>query len=139
MLCFRRYVAHLKAFTLLETVIALAILGAVLGVMINIFTESLDRIQSSGKATFGVVLAQSLLDQAGQDVPLQRGEKSGVFEGGYQWHLRTEPYGEALDRQAWEPQPYLVSAIVSWQGEGPKNEVTLKTIHLSPMYSEGRP
>jgi len=121
-----------KAFTLLEVVIALAILGIASGTLINIFSESLNRIRHSERAVYASALAQSLLSRSGDEIAVQSGDKEGEAENGFRWQLHAEPYGDVQDREAWPMQAYKVSSRVYWNDRNEKEEVVLTTIRLLP-------
>ncbi len=122
-----------QGFTLLEVIIALAILGVSLAVLLRGFGGGLDRLRrSEAEATAGA-LAQSLLARLGHEWPVEEGDIAGEFTNGFHWRMRTEPYGEPEDRKAWPIGAYRVWAEVSWDiGDG-RRSVTLTTMRLRPQ------
>lgn len=121
-----------SGFTLIETVVALAILGLGLAVLFRVFGDVLDRdFQSESKAT-AASLAQSLEARLGQDLPIAPGLSSGAFGNGYHWQVEISPYGEARDRVAWPISPYQILITVSWPFGAGERSITLTTLGLAP-------
>lgn len=118
-----------SAFTLLETVIALAILGVVAGGMASVFSGSLGRVQQSTTRIEATSFAQSLLAQAELSLPLTIQTTEGS-SGKLRWTIKREPYGEPTDHNAWGMTPYKLSVIVSWKDSTEKQSFTLKTLRL---------
>ena len=119
-------------FTLIETVVALAILGLGLAVLIRVFGDILDRdFQSESKAK-AASLAQSLEARLGLDLPIAPGQSSGAFDNGYRWQLDISPYGDAQDRAAWPLSPCQILITVSWPFGAGNRSITLTTLGLAP-------
>ncbi len=126
-----------KGFTLLETVMALAILGIASGSLITIFSESLYRIRHSEQVIHGSALAQSLLARVEAGELLLSGSSSaGAAEGGFFWTIQTQPYGSDQDRSAWIMQPRTIVVRVSWDNRSEKDTVALTTLSLFPKSAE---
>jgi len=121
-----------KGFTLLETVIALGILGLASGAIITVFSESLQRIRHSARVIEASALAQSLLDrlEAGEIALTPTGAPAGEADGGFVWKIEAQPYGDAPDRSAWIMQPQTLTINVSWDGRREKDTLALKTLIL---------
>jgi general secretion pathway protein I len=117
-------------FTLIETVVALAILGLGLAVLFPVFADVLDRNFRADSQSLAASLAQSLTARLGADLPLAAGTSNGRFENGYRWELAISPYGEAEDRSAWPMAPYQVQATVLWSTGGGERSITLTTLRL---------
>ena len=119
-------------FTLIESVVALAILGLGLASLIRVFGGVLDRdFQSESKAK-AASLARSLEARLGLELPIAPGSSSGTFDSGYRWRLDISPYGDDQDRAAWPMSPYQILITVSWPfGDGYRS-VTLTTLGLAP-------
>lgn len=120
-----------RGFTLVEVLVALAILSLSLPVLFSVFGESLHRTQVSEARTVAASLAETLLAQAGIERPLRIGEETGVFHGPYRWRMRTTPYDDGGGTAAWKVDVYRVAATVSW-GESAREALTLTTLRLAP-------
>jgi general secretion pathway protein I len=119
-------------FTLIETVVALAILGLGLAVLFRVFGDALDRDFQSATKAQAASLAQSLEARLGLDLPIASGSSSGTFDNGYRWQLDISPYGDAQDRAAWPMSPYQILITVSWPFGAGYRSITLTTLELAP-------
>lgn len=124
----RRY----RGFTLIETVVALAILGLGLAVLIPVFGDVLDRNARADARATAASLAQSLLARLDNDLPLAPGTTTGRFDNGYRWEIAITPYGDDADRGAWPLTPYQVLATVAWPAGQAERSVMLTTLRLAP-------
>ncbi len=119
-------------FTLIEVLVALAILGISLAVLLHIFSESLHRARESQAEMTASALAQSLLSNAGQSIPLQPDNTAGELPNGYSWQLHIEPYGSDEDRASWQMGAVAITASVSWKDGEQKRTKTLTTLRVMP-------
>ena len=86
-------------FSLLEVLVAFAILAVSLGVLMQIFSLGLRNVAVEEGYTRAVLLAESKLAGLGIEEPLQPGETTGSFDDEYRWHVTVQPYtdeGEAM-------------------------------------------
>ena len=118
-------------FSLLEVVVAFAILALSLGLLIQLFSRALNTTALSGDYSRAATLAQARLDAVGVYVPLEPGSYSGEPEDGFSWQVFIEPYEpEGLP---WELplDSFLVTSVVSWDdGGGKQRETSLTTLRL---------
>ena len=117
-------------FTLIEVLVALAILGVSLAVMLQIFSESLHRARVSKMEMAAGAFAQSLLADVDHSVPLRVGDQSGELPGGFSWKLHVEPYGGADDRKSWPMGAVSVSASVVWKDGAEHHEMKVTTLRV---------
>lgn len=106
-------------FTLLEVLVALAILALALAAVLGAVADSLagaDRAQALLRATLA---AQALLDGAGLDRPLHPGRHSGIAPDGAGWSLEITPAGDGM---------LMVTATVDPPGAGGR----LRLVTLRP-------
>src|SRR5262249_5860463 len=80
-----------RGFTLIEIVVALAILAVALTALFQAFSSGLRAAGVTERQASAVMLARSLLDRVGQDIPLVAGEKAGVTEDGLRWGIAIAP------------------------------------------------
>jgi general secretion pathway protein I len=116
-------------FTLVEIVVALAILALSVTVLLGVISDGLRRTDLAARTAQATSLAQSLLAKLGTELPVQQGEMSGELADGFRWRARMEPYGDRADRDHWPVGAYHVSVEVSW-GTGAERSVTLTTLRL---------
>jgi len=118
-----------RGFSLLELMLAFALLTVALGMLIAILGGGLAQVRQSADATGAALHAQSLLDQLGVMGALEAGTSSGEFaDGRYRWELEIariedpapparDPAAvpiESVGRQLGEPILYRVQLDVSW-------------------------
>ncbi len=105
-------------FSLLEILVAFSILALSLGVLLRIFGGDGRLAALADEHSRAIVLAESLLANAGVEEPLRPGESTGETDG-YSWSMRVVPFippGEPLPEQL-NFKPYWVDVAVEW-GEG---------------------
>lgn len=81
-----------RGFSLLEVLVAFAILAIALGVIMRIFSMGLRNVTVGEDYTRAILLAQSKLASLGVEEPLQTGEQTGAFDEGYRWRVTVQPY-----------------------------------------------
>ena len=121
-----------RGFTLIEIIVALAILAVALGALFQSFSTGLRATAVTDRQAAAVMLAQSLLDRIGQDIPLAAGEQAGVADDGLRWSVTIVPSPLiAPDRRADSPLlPFDVVVTVAGDGGRP---LTLATLRLAPV------
>ncbi len=123
-----------RAFTLVEVVVAVSILGAGIALTLGLFAGGLNLASASGEYVKATLLAQQVMVERFATLTLAEGEEEGE-EGQYKWSVSVERYyrdeGEALEA---EPpiRLYEVSARVSWPGR-----MGMKTYELVSLRSSG--
>jgi general secretion pathway protein I len=117
-------------FTLVEIVVALAILALSVTVLLGVISDGLRRTDQAARMARATSLAQSLLAKLGTELPAQQGETTGELADGFRWRLRLEPYGDNVDRQQWPVGAYNVSAEIAWGAGGGERSVVLTTLRL---------
>jgi general secretion pathway protein I len=129
--------ARQRGFTLLEVIIAFAVLALALTLLLGTLSGSAREVRASADAGRAALHAQSLLDQVGVGEALSPGNRDGEFEDGrYRWHLRIDPYVDptARTRDTIEPgaaRLMLLALDVEWGDGGPRQSLQLQTLRLS--------
>ncbi|MCI0430487.1 MAG: prepilin-type N-terminal cleavage/methylation domain-containing protein [Rhodospirillales bacterium] len=120
-----------RGFTLIEIVVALAILAVALGALFQAFSGGLRATAVADRRAAAVMLAQSLLDRIGQDIPLAAGEQAGESGDGLHWSITVVPSPLiAPERRADSPViPFDVEVSVAADGG---RTVTLTSLRLAP-------
>jgi general secretion pathway protein I len=127
-----------RGFTLLEVLLAFALLATAMGLLIGMLSSGLRQVGDSAQATEASLHAQSLLDALGTLEPLAAGHKEGTFDGRrYRWTLDVEPFDDPapLNPGVIAPPPLLggpqlfrITLDVAWGDGGPRR--TLKVVTL---------
>lgn len=118
-------------FTLIEVLVALAILGVSLAILLGIFSQSLEYTSETRIETQARVLAQSLLAQTGDETALHVGETSGTTPSGLSWRVAVRPY-EREAQNSWPVAAVTVIARVAWIANGQQKILSLETLRLTP-------
>jgi len=121
--------ADARGFTLLELLIALAILSIGLTVLLAAFSRGLERGRSDQAEAAARALASSLLSQTMVEPDAAIGETGGASNG-YVWRVRLEPYGTADDQEAWHGLAASVSVTVMWRQSHRSRQITLTSLRL---------
>lgn len=119
-------------FSLLEVVVAFAILALSLGLLIQIFTRAMNTTVLSGAYSRAATLAEARLNAVGVDIPLELGSYNGDTELGLNWRVVIEPF-EPTDLPG-EPivDAFFVTSVVSWgDGTARNRQVSLSTLRLA--------
>ena len=114
-------------FTLLEVLVALAVLSLALAVLLPSVTDSIGRARRGERISGARIVAAELLDRVGVDLPLRIGETEGMT-GIYRWRVAIAP-GRTLS----EPSPALPRVItleVSWPDLRGRRSLTVRTMRL---------
>jgi len=117
-------------FTLVEVIVALAILALGLSVLLESISGSLRRTATAARMAEAGALAQSLLAEVGTDRAIKPEDTSGEFPNGYRWHLKMQPYGEANEREEWPVGAYQISTEVEWEEGASRRSYALTTLRL---------
>ena len=118
-----------SGFTLVEVLVALAIVALSMAVLFKIISDNLDRTRHARDDAVAASLVQSLLAQT-QTGPLEQGTTSGKFGKGFSWRLQVEP--DADNHADWSVDAMSIAATVSWRDDGRTQSRTLTTLRVVP-------
>lgn len=118
-------------FTLIEMIAALAILAISLTIIFQVIGAGVSRGGQAEMLGRARQIAQSALARVGTEIPLKAGDTEGEETGGFRWHLRQAPHGDAADRRAWPVAVLEITAEVSWGGSGSGNGIKLTTLRAA--------
>jgi len=127
-----RLTKHDQGFTLIEVIVALAILSAGLSVLLGLISGGLLQTASGERIAEAGSLAQSLVAEVGTQLPIKPGEREGQFPEGYRWHLRMLQYGNAKEQEEWPVGLYVISAGVYWEEGARQRSFELTTLRVGP-------
>lgn len=122
-----------SGFTLIETVVAFAILALTLGVLYESFGWSLRRSAVITQRESAWLTAQSVLSQIRGDEWIRVGSHSGVTEDGLEWQSEIKPHALAISPQS-PLQSFEVTIDVRW-GQRPAQQVRLQSMEVGRQSS----
>ncbi len=121
-------------FTLLELLVALAILALSLTAAMQVFGEGLRGARQAEDYLTATALAQTELARLGIEtfVPLAAGRHAGRHDDRFSWELQIAPLGTENTGAPGLPRAALFSLVyrVIWQDHGTERSLTLETIRL---------
>lgn len=127
-----------RGFTLLEVLLAFALLAAAMGLLIGMLSGGLRQVADAERETEATLYAQSLLDALGTLETLKPGQRDGTFaDDRYRWTLVIEevddPAPVALAAATpvpleGGPQVLRVQLEVAWGDGGPRRRLRMVTL-----------
>ncbi len=123
-------------FTLLEVLLAVAILGLAVTVIMQQFSAGLRIARVSHTYTTATIYATQKLEELQVEGEIEEKEDSGSFEDGYSWRVRIEPYEDYLEEEdddegLFEHLPlemYRLESVVWWDEGKKEKSITLTTL-----------
>jgi general secretion pathway protein I len=116
-----------RGFTLIEVVVAFAILALSLGVLYESFGGSLQRSAAARQRELAALRAESLLAEFRGSGGLLPQPRRGT-EAGYEWRITSKPYpAELAEHAAWNAERVIVE--VSW-GRAESRTLRLESVEL---------
>ena len=112
-----------KGFSLLEVVIAFAIMAISVTVLLRIFATGVNSAGLSEDYTIAVQIAESLMAKAGVDVAMEQEQSSGIEGDKYQWNMQVRPINIDIgnpDQTTDQPQYLAVTVQVEWDDNPPR-------------------
>ena len=126
-----RFWQNEKGFSLLEVVVALAILAGGFLVVLNLFSGSVRSVDFSGQYLKGVTLANSKINEL-EMLNFEPDELSGNFknEESYRWEVDISPYDSDLNNEESGIQLQKILLKVLWNDDGHTRNIELATLRL---------
>jgi len=84
-------------FTLIEVLLAFVVFALSFTVVLEILSGSMRNTVRAKEYTEVALIAQSVMDQVGLDIPLEAGTSSSGESGDYQWQLEINPFVGTAD------------------------------------------
>lgn len=119
-----------RGFSLLEVLVAFAILALAVGTILSLFATGLRNTAAASDYARAITLAESQLAyyQGIDPQQLDSSDSNGVAEG-FTWHSQVTPYSDVATTG--EPaRLYRIEVAVSWKGDGKNRTVQLSTLRL---------
>jgi general secretion pathway protein I len=131
-----------RGFTLLEVIIAFALLAAALTLLLGTMSGAARQVRDAADSGRAAMHAQSLLAQLGVGEALGTGRDNGDFEDGrYTWALDvrawrdpTQPANAPMDPAA--PRMVEIQLDVTWGDAGPRQRLQLRSLRVLPPNME---
>ncbi len=114
-----------RGLTLLELLVAFAIMAMSLGLLYRILGGSASSVGQIERTQRAVVLAQSLL--ALRDTVPEDGWQEAGESAGYQWHIRSAPYPTEYTGPT-IPLLHEVGISITWMEGGRQRSLELTTL-----------
>ncbi|MFN2426871.1 MAG: prepilin-type N-terminal cleavage/methylation domain-containing protein [Candidatus Binatia bacterium] len=132
-----------RGFTLLEVMIATAIMAVGIVGALELFSGSLKLAGDASKQSAATVLARSLIDEELWRDLLENNQRSGT-EGNFAWSVSTQPIDREMIgrdedlglrdlRGTGELGLWLIEAEVSWEGPSGRKALVLETARIGQL------
>jgi len=123
-------------FTLIEVVVALALLGLVLAVLTGSIGTGLASASRAAAIAPPLALAEAKLAAVGVTTPLESGNTSGVEPSGIAWRVSVEEYrDDGFDGPSGDapgvPKLYRVRVTATWRQGGAPRSLSLDSLRLA--------
>lgn len=118
-----------QGFSLLEVLVAFAVLALSLGVLTQVFTSGMRNTQLSSRYSEAMILAESRLAAATVPGELEEGTDNGEAEG-FNWVTEAAPFDTGSPFENPAVKPLRVSVRVSWNDRGQSRSLELVTLRL---------
>lgn len=118
-----------QGFTLLEVMVAIAILGIGLLVILQLFSEGLRSVSTSDDYTAATIYAKERMAEALTSSELTATTKEGLSENSkFQWKVEVTPYPMELLRNNLPFSIYRIKVAITWPGRLGKKGIELETL-----------
>ncbi|HTY70378.1 MAG TPA: type II secretion system protein [Alphaproteobacteria bacterium] len=129
-------------FTLIEILVALALLGLTIGAIASVLSDSARGYNAAGNAQTALALAEDKLESAGITEPLRVGQTEGQFDERFSWRVavtnyRDKPPVGAVAAQSDALGLFRVQVTVGWREGVRDRQIALSTVRLAPARFDG--
>jgi type II secretion system protein I len=121
-----------SGFTLIEVLVALAILAVVFGFAMESLSGSFYWQERSHQDEIATLVAQETMARVGHDIPLKNGRVDGRTAGGYAWQVDISAYGDATAAARARLIPHRIDVIVGWTEGNFLHRLRLTGLRLAP-------
>lgn len=128
-------------FSLLEILVAFAILAISLGILNNIFSTGMRTAVVSEEYTSAVQIANSLMAKTGVENTLQPEQTSGIENDRYRWEVAVSPYQlimAGVDTASIPAELYMVTVTVHWSSDNSRAGNNERIVELSELKLTGK-
>jgi general secretion pathway protein I len=117
-------------FTLIEVLVALAILAIAFGFAFRALSGGFDRLDRDQKSADALLLAQSTLARVGHDIALQDSAVAGRTKDDFSWRIEMAPYGDTQGVPPGRLIGHRVEVTIAWSERHQRREVRLTSLVL---------
>jgi prepilin-type N-terminal cleavage/methylation domain-containing protein len=118
-----------SGFTLVETLVSLAILALAFAVMIPIFLESGTHSERAKSTRVALAIAESKLDEA-RAIGLPELDATEGHEGAFRWVVRVTPVPELSRQGTLAVDVSRIEVAVSWGTDSADGNVSIETLRI---------
>jgi general secretion pathway protein I len=126
--------ASSRGFTLIEVLVALAVVGLALGAVAGVFGNGLTAHETASDAEAALAVGEEQLALAAAS--LHPGASNGNYAGRFAWRATVAAYADPADQSpdapTTLPQLYRVAVSVAWQDGRHSRALSLSTLRLGP-------
>ncbi len=139
MIC-RKHSLRDKGFTLIEVVVATAILGIALTVIIELFAGGLRLARVSKEYTKAVNYANTKMEEVASQQTLEEGTTEGEFDETYRWRVTMNKVNLLPGDRPWEVKPpielFRIKVDVLWKPGSKERSVVTETHRAMKVQDE---
>jgi len=130
--------AETEGFTLVEILVAFAIAGVLMTLLLRVLSGGLDSTGQSSAEVSAVLAAQSALDELGRSIPLRDGQEQSSDRDRFHVSTSVHRYSEGItaDTSTLYSVPYEVAVTVSWREGRRDRSISLRSLRLGPQTAE---
>jgi general secretion pathway protein I len=131
-----------SGFSLIEILVALAIVGLALGTTATVLDTGLLGHGMAVDEDMALAIAEEKLAEAGVTGTLRHGRMEGISNARYRWRVVVSPYEDRQDKKAWASQDvrgpaiglYRIEVSVGWRENAHDREIAISTLRLGPAW-----
>jgi general secretion pathway protein I len=127
-------------FTLIEVVVAMAILAVGITVLIELFSGSLRLVRASGEYTKALNYARAKMEEITVKPTINEGTEEGEFGGAYRWQVDVKKVDILPPRIETDFKPpvelFQVKLIVLWKSGTKERSTVLETYRTIKLEEE---
>ncbi len=131
---------YATGFTLIEVVVAIAILAVGITVIIELFSGSLRLVRTSGEYTKAVNYARAKMEEVTVKPTMNEGTEEGEFDGVYRWQVDVKRVNILPARIETDFKPpvelFQVKLIVLWKSGTKERSTVLETYRTIKLEEE---
>ena len=133
-----------RGFTLIEVVVAMAILGISLVLVIELFSGGLRLGRASEEYTKASYLARLKLEEISLSDQMEEGSEEGEFDRTYRWRVEVKKIDllPSIFETDYKPPVdfYQIQVRISWKSGNKEKETQLETFRtVKPETHESKP
>jgi general secretion pathway protein I len=122
-------------FSLIEVLVALAVVGLTLGATASIFGNGLLGHEAAGDVDTALALAEEKLSSAGITEPLRPGRTGGVFANRFRWRIAVSEEHDKIAGASNSPvvafRLFRVEVAIAWRNGVRERQIAIDTLRLA--------